>query len=421
MPSVRPTRRLRLLVITPRYPFPPIGGDKLRIHSLSCELAEHFDLTLASLCDDPRVEPALTTPPVPPYRLVYRVYLPRWRSWVSSAAALGSRLPLQVAYYRSAEFDALLRRLIPEHDVIVTHLIRLAPYGEDCGVPRVLEMTDAISMNMARAAEHPNLRSLRYWLYRIEARRTRRYERLVAERFDLVSLISRVDRDHVFPSAELACRVLVVPNGAHPAPQISIGTTANVVFIGNVRSLQNRDALRYFVNDILPAVRSVRPDVRLRVIGPVPAHEASRLRRCAGVDILGEVPSVSQALNGAALGVCPVRIGAGMQNKLLDYLAHGLPAITSAVGLEGLDAQPGRHLLLAESTQQWVDQVLRVLADRELSKRLGTAGRQLVRAQYSWSDCARPLVDGIFKLAAQAHAPGASAESLLRTPSPQRP
>jgi glycosyltransferase involved in cell wall biosynthesis len=414
------SRKPRILLIAPRYPFPPIGGDKLRLHHLARMLSTRFDLTLASLCDtDPSTLPP---PPAGIYTSVHCVHLPAWRSWANCAAALFGSEPLQVAYFHSDAFAALIDRLAPGHDAVLAHLIRTAPYAAQLPLPRVLEMTDAISMNMARSGRYPKPWSLRHWVYRIEAERVARFERAALEQFDLVSVVSAVDKAHLIGAANDSLhRVLVVPNGVEERSAIRVGLTSDIVFVGNLASLQNQDALWFFVRDVLPRVRREVLNARLRVIGPLPASQRRALGRQPGVCVLGPVESLAEAMDGAALGICPVRIGAGMQNKLLDYLAHGLPAITSAVGLEGLDAQPGRHLLLAESTQQWVDQVLRVLADRELSKRLGTAGRQLVRAQYSWSDCARPLVDGIFRLAAQAQAPGVSAESLLRTPSPQRP
>jgi glycosyltransferase involved in cell wall biosynthesis len=386
------SRRLRILLIAPRYPFPPIGGDRLRLHHLARMLSTRFDLTLASLCDtDPS---ALPPPPAGIYTSVHCVRLPAWRSWAKCAAAMFGSEPLQVAYFRSEAFAALIDRLAPDHDAVLAHLIRTAPYAAQLPLPRVLEMTDAISMNMSRSGRYPNSWSLRHWLYRIEADRVARFERSALAQFDLVSVVSAIDKAHLLEQAsEASQRVLVVPNGVEERPAIQIGTTNDIVFIGNLASLQNQDALWFFVREVLPQVRRQFPNARLRVIGPLPAAQRRSLGRQQGVCVLGQVESLAAAMDGAALGVCPVRIGAGMQNKLLDYLAHGLPAITSPVGLEGFEAAPSKHLLIANSPSQWIDEVVRVLKAPTSFAGMAALGRQLVREQYEWGVGTADLLD----------------------------
>jgi glycosyltransferase involved in cell wall biosynthesis len=377
-------RKPRILLIAPRYPFPPIGGDRLRLHHLARMLSTRFDLTLASLCDtDPSTLPP---PPAGIYTSVHCVHLPAWHSWANCVTALFGSEPLQVAYFHSDTFAALIDRLAPAHDAVLAHLIRTAPYAAQLPLPRVLEMTDAISLNMARSGRYPNPWSLRHWMYRIEAERVSRFERASLAQFNLVSVVSAVDKAHLLGQAsETSHRVVVVPNGVEDRPAIRIGPTSDIVFVGNMASLQNQDALWFFVREVLPQVRQEVPNARLRVIGPLPAAQRRALGRQPGVWVLGQVESLADAMDGAVLGVCPVRIGAGMQNKLLDYLAHGLPTVTSPVGLEGLDAVPSEHLLLANSPRQWIGEVVRVLKAPASFAEMAVLGRQLVRERYGWA------------------------------------
>jgi glycosyltransferase involved in cell wall biosynthesis len=385
-------RKPRILLIAPRYPFPPIGGDRLRLHHLARMLSTRFDLTLASLCDaDPSTLPP---PPAGIYTSVHCVRLPAWRSWANCVTALFGSEPLQVAYFHSDTFAALIGRLAPDHDAVLAHLIRTAPYAAQLPLPRVLEMTDAISLNMARSGRYPNPWSLRHWMYRIEAERVARFERASLAQFNLVSVVSAVDKAHLLGQAnEASHRVAVVPNGVEERPAIQIGLTSDIVFIGNLASLQNQDALWFFVREVLPQVRQEVPNARLRVIGPLPAAQRRALDRQPGVCVLGQVELLAAAMEGAALGVCPVRIGAGMQNKLLDYLAHGLPAITSPVGLEGIEATPSKHLLLANSSSQWIGEVVRVLNAPASFADMAALGRQLVRERYGWQTGTADLLD----------------------------
>ena len=179
MPQGRARRRI--LVLTSRNPYPVIGGDRLRIHRLARELSRQHDLTLVTFCETARD----TVAPLPEdgvFKEVHRVVLPKWRSWLNSAAGLRASDPLQVAHYRSKQFDEIVKRLAPSHDAVLCHLIRTAEYARNLPLVRILDMSDAISMSMHRVAstkgEHWDFRR---YLYGIEAQRLLDYERHTLE------------------------------------------------------------------------------------------------------------------------------------------------------------------------------------------------------------------------------------------------
>ena len=107
--------------------------------------------------------------------------------------------------------------------------------------------------------------------------------------------------------------------------------------------------------------------------------------------VAGQVDNIPNAVRGASIGVCPVRFGAGIQNKLLEYMALGVPAITSNIGLEGLRAMPGRELLVAQTPGEWADHVCWMLEDPERGRGLAVAARSLVEQHYSWASMIAPL------------------------------
>ena len=146
-----PAPRRRVLVLAPRDPYPVIGGDRIRIHRLIRELAPYHDFTLVTFCRSRRERDA--PPPADGlFKAVHRIVLPYWRSVTNTLGALATSEPLQVAFYRSAEFRATVEALAPSHDAVLAHLVRTAEYARDLPLLRILEMTDAISMNLARVA-----------------------------------------------------------------------------------------------------------------------------------------------------------------------------------------------------------------------------------------------------------------------------
>ena len=400
-------RRPRILVVTPRDPYPVIGGDRLRIQRLARELARRYELTLLTCCESEHEQRA----PLPGdgvFARVHRVVLPPWRSWLNVLAALPGREPLQVAYYRSNDFRAAATALAREHDVVLAHLVRTAEYARKEPAIRVLEMTDAISMSMQRvAATRADYFDFRRFAYAVESRRLAAYEHRIAAEFDLVTLSSEFDRAFLFGAgSDAGHRVMAVPNGVevpeHEPPAQALRRPGEIAFVGNLASLQNFDAAWYFARHVLPLVRARRPDAVLRIIGPLRRAAARKFAALPGVRVEGFVPSLEAALATARVGVCPVRIGSGMQNKVLDYFAHRLAVVCSPVALEGLNApRAGEHVLLADTPGEWADQVIRLFDDEALAQRLADAGRALASEHYRWDRCLRPLLERLDSLLEQ--------------------
>ncbi len=409
-------RRRRILVLAPRDPYPVIGGDRVRIYSIARELARHYDLTLLTFCRSER-ERNFPAPSDGVFKQVHRVVMPAWRSWLNVLAALPTREPLQVAYYRSEAFRAAVQRLAPSHDAVLAHLVRTAEYARDLPCVKVLEMTDAISMNMRRVAgTRLGYFDLRRWIYSIEARRLGEYERRTAAEFDLVSLTSRVDKRYLFRSPAVRTpNVIVVPNGVDalykdlPSQRERAG--AEIVFVGNLTTLQNFDAAYWFARRVMPLIRRRRPDAQFKIVGPIRPGSARKLMSLPGVRVLGVVERLPPVLASARVGVCPMRLGAGIQNKVLDYFSNRLAVVSSPMGVEGLEARHGVHLLVAESPDEWSAQVCALLDDPDAAQRVADAGRDLAESYYRWSERAQPLLSRLEHLLEHPErAPASAAE-----------
>ncbi len=392
--------RPRLLVLTPRFPYPVIGGDRLRIHAICRALACDHSLTLLSLCEGGEdVDPALVSDAV--FDRIERVHLPRWRSLAQTALAIPGRTPLQVAYYRSAAFARRVAALQPQHDLTLAHLIRTGDYllGKRVG-PTVLEMTDAISMNYARVRDH-GARGLRARVYAVEQSRLRAYEMRMPSQFDAISLIAESDAANLW-GRDLPPNLVVASNGVDCEALPFRDRTGNppiAVFIGNMHSAQNMDACRHFVLDILPLLPE-RVLHEFRVVGRIREVDAAWLRMHRRVRVTGEVTSISETVADAAIGVCPVRLGAGVQNKVLEYMALGLPTVSSPVGHEGLSAVASRDLLVAANPTAFAEAVTRIVTEPVFSRDLARHARRFVEDRHGWNATLRPIVDRIGALAA---------------------
>lgn len=372
----------RLLVLTPRYPYPAVGGDRVRILHLCKALRSEFRLTLLSLCDSD--EEMHHEPQDGVFDRIHRVFLPRWRSWLSTLLALPGKQPLQIAYYKSSQFRRAVDDLLPRHDAVLAHLIRTGQYIKDRPVPRILEMTDAISLNYLRVQNTSGGAPWKKMVYLLEQKRLQAYETKAIREFDRVWLTSHTDRNFLDPMRKAP--IEVIPNGAdlRNLPYRPPADRGNaIVFIGNMVTLQNQDACRYFIEEILPIVRAQVP-VKFRIVGNAPDAIRRSFERYEGVELTGRVERIADHMAGAFCGVCPVRAAAGIQNKVLEYLALGLPCVSSPEGLGGVDARPGAELLVFRDAKEAAAQILMLHSNPAFRLRLAWAGRELVAARYNW-------------------------------------
>jgi glycosyltransferase involved in cell wall biosynthesis len=375
------------------------SGEKIRIHHLCRILAKRHAVTLLAFSEAPAAD--LPDPPSDIYAQVETVHVPAWKSWMRTLGAVPTSTPLQIAYYRSTDFQEAVRRLVPKHDLLLAHLIRTAPYLlDESDRPTVLEMTDAISLNYERVRSEGTRWGIKPLLYRIEVDRVRTFEQRVARHFDLVSLVSSVDRDYLASLISEPSNLAVYPNGVEVDDfrHIGPGEEPAVVFVGNMRTAQNQDACDYFIDRVLPRLRQEVASMKLRIVGASPDAVASRYRSIDGVDCIGRVEHIADAAEGACAGVCPMRIGAGLQNKVLEYMAMGLPTVVSPMALEGIDAEPDAHVLVASDPSDMAAAILRLYRDADFRDRIGMDGHRFVRERYRWERQLEPFLEAVDRL-----------------------
>jgi glycosyltransferase involved in cell wall biosynthesis len=378
--------RRTLLVITPRYPYPVVGGDRLRIYELCRYLSRFYSLTLLSLCET-LGEMNSDIPDDRVFNTVHRVYLPKWRSYLNAAVGYFSKEPLQVAYYRSHEFRKLFMSLSMSHDGVLTHLIRMGSYLDDCKIPQFVELTDAISLNYSRVSNDYGILDFRKLIYTIERKRVLDYEISLIKRSAASFLVSDYDRDYLNSNGAPVGKTSVYSNGVrleqfpyHYSPD---GIT--ILFIGNLYSMQNLDAVQWFARRILPILTerlSVKPT--FKVVGKAHRSDIAKLNSLPGVFATGPVDNVAFEARNATVAVCPVRIGAGIQNKILEYISLGIPTVTTKVGFEGLDFLLNEHILVADTEATFAELIIEMFHDEDMRNSISAKARRHLEKSYSW-------------------------------------
>lgn len=387
-------RARRILLVTPRFPFPVIGGDKLRVYNIVKYLSNYYRFTLASLYstdEEERAEPERGI-----FEEVHRFRQPKLASYCRTAGSLLRGGSLQCGYFYNPKLKRHIDRALCDHDLVLAHLIRVSGYLRGKGVPSICEMTDAISMNYERAGSAGG-RSLKKFIYRFEHKRCLDAEKRCLAAFDGCVVVSPNDRDYLamrYP--EHSRKMYVIPNGVRvedfPYSREKV-STEKIVFIGNMRTMQNADAACYFAREVFPVIRQRRPGASFWVIGADPGKEVRSLSSIPGVVVTGRVEDVRAEARDAAVSVCAVRVGAGIQNKVLESMAMGIPVVTTSIGAEGLLAQNGVHLTVADSPREFLSGVLEIMSDRAKAGSLSKNARALVEKRYSWEGMLRSYRD----------------------------
>jgi sugar transferase (PEP-CTERM/EpsH1 system associated) len=381
---------MRILALTPRLPWPPVGGDKLRAYAFLSRLSRRHQVDLLSFVENAQEEKhARELARLHPAIEVDTVRLGPWLSRGKTLLGLASREPLQVHYYRSARMRRLVeaRLASQRYDAVYVHLLRMAQYVEHhLELRRVLDMTDAISMVFARA------QAVRRDWFRVvnavEWGRVRRYEPAIVRRFDATVLIAEIDARELARNGAPAEKLAVVNNGVDRAyfmPTAAAYDANRSAFVGNLHSFANADAALRIAREILPAIRAAQPDACADIVGVNPSAAILAHSGRDGLNVTGAVDDVRPYVERAALTLCPVRVAGGVQNKILESLALGVPVVTSPEGFEGLGARgEDDGVRVARDTAEFAKLSLELMRDVALRNELGRRGNAFIARSYDW-------------------------------------
>jgi len=297
-------------------------------------------------------------------------------------AVLPSRL-----YGFDFRIDELLKKLIKEQrfDLIWIPAWQMMPYSYDIRGTRVLldVMDDGVLELLREAKLSKSVKQFLVNLKRLLV--TYLFEKKYFSHVDWCSVVTEADALFLRRICSRA-NVVTIPNGVdceYFRPLGSREVYPSLVFEGNMSFAPSVDAICHFHSEILPKIKSQIPETKLWIVGKDPAKEVQNLK---GVDVTvtGYVQDVRPYLDRASVFVCPMRKGAGIKNKILQAWAMGKPVVSTSIALAGLDAKPGENILVADKSDQFAAEVIRLLKDESLRKAMGALAKRTVCNRYSW-------------------------------------
>ena len=406
----RPYSNVRILFVAPYVP----SRIRVRPYQVVRELGLRHEVTVLATASSQELEDVSALTGL--CQRVELVPLRRGRIIRSCLEAPLHREPFQAAYCRSPELRARLWQLLVDGQFDVVHVEHLRAahlLDQLVGHPVVYDAVDSISLLLRRT-----LRGSHSWMQRlvalVELARTRAYERRILERVGVLTVTSHDDASALRAlRPRHGGRIEVVPNGVDLAyfhPIEGPVDRSTIVLSGKMSYHANVTAALYFVREVFPRVRARHPEARLRIVGSAPPTELLNLARTPAIEVTGYLADIRPAIASGAVAVCPVTVKVGIQNKILEAMALGVPVVSTAAGAVGLNTRFGTDMLIGRDSDELAQHISAVLGDDSLRRRLALAGRQYVEAHHRWSTVADTF-EALYKIA-RPHRGSFSAPSL---------
>jgi glycosyltransferase involved in cell wall biosynthesis len=376
---------MKLFVLLSRVPYPLEKGDKLRAYEQLKILNQEYQIHLCCLHSKSSVskEIAIELNKIcDSYSIIKLTWL---RRIVSMILGVFKRKPIQVSYFfqKSAykKVQQEIAKFGPEH--IYCQLIRTSEYVKaNFEVTKTLDYMDALSTGMIRRLKNSN------WItkpiYNFEYKRLRSYEEEIFDFFEYSAIISSPDQLNINHAKKE--QILLVPNGVNENNFVNyteVNKTFDLVFTGNMQYAPNVDAAIFLAESILPIVWESHPNTSLLISGATPTKKVLGLQS-PKIKVTGWVDDILHSYASAKVFIAPMRLGSGLQNKLLEAMSMKIPCITTSIANDSLKATHNNNILVGNSTNEIATHITNLLSDKNLADQLAENGHQFVKNNFNW-------------------------------------
>ena len=383
---------MKLIYLTSRFPYPINKGDKLRSFHQIKELSKQNDIYLISLSEIK--VPKSSIKQLDKYcKSVHVYHISLINRIFNLFKTLINNRPFQVNYFYHRKIQKKINSNIsvikPDH--IFCQLVRTALYVKDeHSIPKTLDYMDALSKGLER-----RIKISKFWqkpFVKMEWQRMKRFENLAFEFFNNHIIISSSDRNEI---AHINNKnIEIIPNGidANYYQKIITDKIYDLIFIGNLSYVPNIEAAKFISKKIFPLLQEKVPNIKILISGSNPSKKVLRLSN-ENIKVTGWVDDIRETYCSGKVFFAPMSLGSGLQNKLLEAMSLGIPCITSNLCNESLGATHMKNIIIGNSVEQYISQILNILSNPELISEIEKNGREFVNKKFSWESSNKILLE----------------------------
>ena len=373
---------MRICLLTPRYPFPENGGDVLRINAIARYLKSkgHY-LILVSFIDEYHF---VSDSDYKVYDEIVTVRFNKKVSLLNTVLYFLSGRPMQCGFYYSSNFSKKFKGVIlkDKPDLYISHMARMETYLRKYHLESksIVEMTDALSKTYFLSSKSKGI-SLKKFIYFFEKNRIRKIEKKIIDLYPKVVLVSENDIKYLGNGKSLAFHT----NGIDIYENTAEYDPNKICFVGNMRTLQNQEAVTSFVKNIFPLILEKNPNAQFHIVGAEPPAFIKDLANEKNIYVTGFVNSVEEYIQNSCLLVAPVTIAAGIQNKVLIGMGCKIPVVlTSLIAGAITGIKSGENCYIEDDYERFAEKCLLLMNDKDERLKIAENGLELVNDQYSW-------------------------------------
>lgn len=363
--------------------FATVGGDQIRIQQTLRFLLEKHDVDVIDFSSSDStssikdVEPRIGTE--------WRFRLSFWKKLRQISRTLTNKYPSVANFYYSPKIQAFINKIASKYDILVCSSVGTALYAKNAPIPsKYIDLTDSLTLNYTHAAA--NSKGICRFFKKLDAKRMRKFEQQCADIAKRTLYISEHDRHYVgIPSQKTA----YVPNYVEvPATDIQRkpSTSPKFIFIGKMNYEPNITAAHFFATEVLPKLPK---DSQFIIVGAEPDTRVLNLQNNPQVKVTGFVESLQPYFENATLIVAPMISGSGVQNKILQAMAHGMCVVTTPIGAEGVEEISEGLVISGKDSDTIANELAKSINDLiacpNLVEEIGQKARQLVSAKFDYS------------------------------------
>lgn len=376
---------MRIFVLLSRIPYPLEKGDKLRAFNQIKILSQKHEIILCALNTSRKKDKQKAFESLQPYcRSVNFIDLPFTGRVINVLKAYFTGLPLQVGYFFNKKAQKKINQLIVEYrpDHLYGQLTRVASYLIGQQIKKTLDYQDAFSYGLKIRAERS--RFPKNILLKMEHHRLAKFEHYVFNFFDLKTIISEQDRNHI--NHPKKSTIKIIKNGVdfdffYPKEAVK---NYDIVFTGNMNYPPNVDAAQFLIKDIMPKIWAVKQQTKVLIAGANPNVKVRQLKN-QKVTISGWMEDIRSAYYSSKVFIAPMRLGTGLQNKLLEAMSMKIPTVTTPLANQALNAVNNKEIMIGDDAQQLAEKILLILENKSLQKTLTENAYSFVHKNHSWA------------------------------------
>lgn len=396
---------MHCLYLAQRIPFPPNKGEKLRsFHQINFLRSNGIEVTVAA--------PYEQSDELDYFKRLEQEYgchtlsqalshkLLRYMSGIAGNTSLS-----EAHFYSSGlqkQIDDLLERqnidaIVCTASSMANYVFRSTALAKKARRPRLI--MDFMDMDSHKWLQYSrNTKPPMRWVYQREASLVRRLENRVGEQFDACFFVAEPETNLYKQQAENpAAEVLSIGNGIdpaefYPATQAAEVKTPHLLFAGVMDYTPNVDAMLWFYNEVWPSVLTHWPDATLTIAGMNPTPAIARLQGVDNVRVTGFVEDILPYFHESNIFVAPFRIARGIQNKILQAFACGLPVVSTSMGAEGIKCTPGQNIEVGDEPNDMFDAIKRLMTAPQHYQSVRNSALATIDEHYSWDGILTPLL-----------------------------